>query len=179
MNWLSQQCFPQSGPVDIPYFLDPQSTTDRALTIDPKGFEIYLMNNGFAKAMPEEYQCLGIDLQDIVWVREVELRLLARPVMLARAVISCAALEHSFNQIKYLGTQSLGYYLFRLPDIRRSPFEFKQLKQGNELYQRALPYQGQNPSDLWARRSVFSYQEEHLLLTEVFLPQYSQVFGAH
>lgn len=177
-RWLlREQCFSQKCLTNIPYFWDSHSTTARARTIDPKGFQVNLISAAFKKALPDEYQCLSLDPASAVWVREVELDLLSTPVMFARLIVPYSAITDVFHRIPYLGNQPLGRYLFRLCGITRKPFETKRLKKGDRLYENITQSQENKPSELWARRSIFTYQEERLLLTEIFLPEYSRIFG--
>ena len=174
MTWKGCWSF-QDIPIDIPYFLDTKSTTQRACQIDPKGFEINLLNNALDKAMPDEALSLGIALMSYTWVREVKLSLLSTPVMFARTVVPYFALETVFRQMKHLGNQSLGSYLFKLAGIKREPFKIKKIAHTEKLYERIMQHPRKESPELWARRSVFRYKEAPLLLTEVFLPQYSHI----
>ena len=107
MTWkIPKQWSAQERPSDIPYFLDAKSTTERAFMVDPEGFEIDVRNAGLKTAMPDECLSLGIARTAYTFVREVELRLLSTPVMLARLVVPYFALETVFRQIKQLGSQS-------------------------------------------------------------------------
>lgn len=172
MKWRNhKRCI----PIDIPYFLSATSTTERARRIDPKGFEIHLRHAGFERALPEEAICLKMDLRQIVWVREVNIYLLSIPVMFARAVVPYCALESQFRRIPFLENASLGAYLFDLPMIKRMPFEIKCFQEGDCLYDDLMAHEDSKPNALWARRSIFCLQSS-LLLTEVFLPGYMQVF---
>lgn len=180
-TWLKHKRWSfQNIPQNIPYFLSAASTTARARNIDSQGFEIHLRHASFGKAAPEECECLGINLRDCVWIREVSIRLLSMPVMFARIIIPYPALEKSFRRIKHLDELSLGRYLFRLPEIKRGAFEIKLLQQGDFLFEKMVAlktYPAISSSDkLWARRSIFRKQQSTLLLTEVFLPKYSDVF---
>lgn len=173
MTWkISKQWSFQDRPKDIPYFLDGKSTTQRAFTVDPEGFEINLQNAGLKTAMPDECLSLGISRTAYTFVREVELRLLSTPVMFARLVVPYFALETVFRQIKHLGNQSLGRYLFKLSGIQREPFEINKLSAGEPLYECMMPPHSKKPAEVWARRSIFRYKKAPLLLTEVFLPEY-------
>lgn len=172
MTWQNHK---RCTSIDIPYFLSATSTTKRAHQIDPKGFEIHVRHAGFQKILPEEATCLKIDLRQIAWVREVHICLLSIPVMFARAVVPYPALENDFRRIQFLENSSLGHYLFHLPMIKRQPFEIKCFQEGDNLYDDLTACEDNKPNALWARRSVF-YLQYSLLLTEVFLPGYIQVF---
>jgi chorismate-pyruvate lyase len=176
MVWVNHNCrLLIDFPTNIPYFLDTNSTTERARAIDSTGFKIDLLCSCFEKPLPEEAHRLRIDLRHRVWVREVVISLLSFPIMFARAVVPYAALEDSFRRIKHLENESLGRYLFRLPNIQRESFDIKKLQQGDCMYEKAMKYAGNKKDVLWARRSIFRLRSA-LLLTEVFLPEYSSVF---
>jgi chorismate--pyruvate lyase len=177
-QWLRrEQCFSHYFLPNIPYFWDTRSTTARAHAIDPKGFQVSLICAGFEKALPEEYSCLHLEAGSMVWVREVELHLLSAPVMFARLAVPYSAITNVFQRIPYLGNHPLGGYLFRLGGITRKPFEIKCLQKGDRFYEKLTKFQENKPLELWARRSIFTYRGENLLLTEVFLPEYVRVFG--
>lgn len=174
MTWIIQKRWSfHDIPTDIPYFLDTKSTTRRARIIDPKGFKVNLLHAGLQKPMEDECFCLGISPRSYAWIREVELNLLSIPVMFARLVVPYFALESAFRRIKYLASQPLGPYLFKLPGITREPFQIKKLRRGEWFYERSRPVE--KPAAIWARRSVFRYKASPLLLTEVFLPPYSHI----
>lgn len=178
MSWkTSRQWSSQDLPIDIPYFLDTKSTTQRALAIDAKGFEIDLQKVGLGKAMNDECLSLKISPRSYVFIREVNLLLLATPVMFARLVVPYCAIETVFRPIKQLGQQSLGSFLFKLAGITREPFKINRLSVGEALYERVMQCHKTKPAQLWARRSIFRYKKASLLLTEVFLPEYSKIFN--
>jgi len=186
MSWnTSKRWSFQQIPADIPYFLNAKSTTLRAHLIDPKGFKINLLNARLEKAMPDEALSLGIALRSYTWIREVELSLLSTPVMFARLVVPYFALETTFQPIKHLGNRPLGRYLFKCFGIKREPFKIKKISVEEKLYTQIMQYREscfgktyqKKLPDLWARCSVFRYKKAPLLLTEVFLPQYSAILN--
>lgn len=63
-----------------------------------------------------------------------------------------------------LGAQPLGEFIFQHDSLQRGPIEVAQIEAGLQL-----PVLGQQPQ-LWARRSVFSVQQQPLLVQEIFLP---------
>lgn len=63
-----------------------------------------------------------------------------------------------------LGAQPLGEYIFQHDSLERGPIDVALLKAGLQL-----PVLGLQ-KELWARRSVFSVQQQPLLVQEIFLP---------
>lgn len=63
-----------------------------------------------------------------------------------------------------LGSQPLGEYIFQHHSLQRGEIELALLPVGMRL-----PVLGEQPQ-LWARRSVFSVQQQPLLVQEIFLP---------
>ena len=63
-----------------------------------------------------------------------------------------------------LGAQPLGEYIFQHGSLERGPIDVALLNAGLQL-----PVLGVQ-NELWARRSVFSVQQQPLLVQEIFLP---------
>jgi len=76
----------------------------------------------------------------------------------------------AWRAMRGLGNRSLGTLLFTHPLVKRQPLHFKALQSHHALYKSAAAVQGEAPSRLWARRSLFYLQDAPLLVTEVFLP---------
>ena len=63
-----------------------------------------------------------------------------------------------------LGSQPLGEFIFQHASLERGVIEVAMLDAGI-----LLPVVGQQ-QELWARRSIFSVQQQPLLVQEIFLP---------
>ncbi len=108
----------------------------------------------------EDEDCFVVD--DALFCREVELQLSGQAVVWARSV--CLQNAKNWQSVLDCGTQSLGSILFGgQMQVVRSAFEYAVLPQTHVLSQ---AYQ----SAIYARRSMFTWQGETLLLQECYLP---------
>ena len=103
-------------------------------------------------------------------VREVYLLFDDQICMFARSLFPIATLLGKGWQLQYLGEKPLGTLLFGDPNLDRSPFDFALLRAGDEDYDKAIMHLRVKPKTLWARRSVFYWQQKELMVEEVFLP---------
>ncbi|WP_444678917.1 chorismate--pyruvate lyase family protein [Halomonas sp. E19] len=84
-------------------------------------FRVRLLDQRLDRPRPDEAQALGLPCDRLAWRREVALCLDERPWVVARSVASLALLRG--QRLDRLGERSLGSWLFRQPDLERSPIE--------------------------------------------------------
>jgi len=112
-----------------------------------------------------ERQYLDLANNQKAWVRCIVLKCGEEPLLYARTVIANLTAGNAWLDIQKIGTQPLGEILFNLKTVQRTPFQI--------CYQRyPWPYLTSNKmttEKLPARVSTFTQQNDHLLLTEVFL----------
>jgi chorismate lyase len=134
----------------------------------------------YAKPIQDEAALLHLPAYKAALIREVLLIGNNQPVVFAHSVLPRASLRGAWNGLGRLGTKPLGAALFANPVVKRTPLSYKKLSKNHVLYGRAVKHLQnqllntqqlvQNPTYLWARRSIFSLNCANILVTEVFLP---------
>ena len=69
--------------------------------------------------------------------------------------------------LSLLGNQPLGAVIFNDPQFVRQPFELAIVSANETIPSLQAPL----PHELWARRSIFCFEQYHMMVTECFLPQ--------
>lgn len=159
---ISQRWYDTSHPLlGIPVLLRPWLLSSGSLTQQLTNyahgeFHVRPFNEGFKRIFLHESQLLAIPSQQRAWVREVHLYgNQTQPWVKARSIIPVKALTGEGLRLKYLGRRSLGSVLFG----RNSPRCHRQIAK--------LP-------DGWARRSLYIWHDQPLIVQEVFLDQFCQ-----
>jgi chorismate--pyruvate lyase len=67
-----------------------------------------------------------------------------------------------------IGTRSLGSLLFADPGFSRGEIHCRRLDQRHPLFLQAIEVLGGAPKHLWARRSLFRFGQQSVLVTEVY-----------
>lgn len=142
-------------------------------------------HQGWQTPQHSEAQALQLTHQDSVWIREVVLSIQNNAYMFARSVFPPETLEGKQGQtLLSLGNKPLGPLLFKNPSLKRTPFDYASLTPDHyewQATQEALAACAHDTPQmethtpigvktLWARRSVFFWQNKPILLTEIFLP---------
>jgi chorismate--pyruvate lyase len=147
---------------------DGGSLTRRLRRLGGHGFRLQVLTEGWESATAEDIRMLESD-SGRVRVRRV--RLAADGVEL---VFACTRMppetlaRHPW--LARLGHKPLGEALADRSDVRRTPFEFARLSQGQILLEDALSGTDIVPESLWGRRSRFLIGDHPILVYEVFLP---------
>ena len=97
-------------------------------------------------------------------IREVILYGNGQPWVFARSVLPQALCERDFSE---LGNRPLGQIIFNDKRFVRKPFELISISADDNFLNR-LNIQSQ--FSLWGRRSLFHFEQHHLMVAEVFLP---------
>lgn len=121
----------------------------------------------------DERALLGIAPREQAWVREVLLEADGVPVVFAHSVMARHDVRGPWQMFGRIGEQSLGGALFADPRIVRQPLHYRRLDVRHPLYRAAVhsaTLDARATPHLWARRSVFSRDDQALLVCEVFLP---------
>lgn len=154
---------------------DPGSLTKKLRESPYHKIRLHLISAGWGHADLEESLFLNITSQQPVWVRELEWKMSDECWISARVVIPDQAFNHSeFQKILILGSHSIGDLLFNNPTTTRGPFEFSQL-----LGYRTPPYVPKTLKPIWARRSIFSFENYPILISEFFLPIFFHNLNAY
>ncbi|EGM76770.1 4-hydroxybenzoate synthetase (chorismate lyase) [Rheinheimera sp. A13L] len=101
-------------------------------------------------------QAVGLKRDVILWCD-------GKPCVYAQSWLPESTLEQ-MEPLARLGAQPLGEYIFQHVSLERGVIEVALLESGL-----VLPVVGEQ-NELWARRSVFSVQQQPLLVQEIFLP---------
>lgn len=146
-------------PPLLPWLTDSKSMTAR-MEKRCKKIEIEIIKNQTGLMTPEENKYLKAGINNRAWIREVIMRCDSKPWLYGRTVIPFSESRTLPPEIRNLQNIPLGKVLFADPNTTRSAFEFSRTKR--------LPNDTQS---YWARRSIFYYKGQPLLLTEIFLPE--------
>ena len=152
-----------------PWLLDDGSLTGRLIDLNRGPFAVERLYQGWQVPQPSERRLLGMSPRQQALVREVTLLIAGEPQVFARSVFPIASLTGGLTHLRRLQNRSLGAILFRSPGMRRSPFELAQIP-GDSGY---LPEQLQQAEPAWGRRSRFEIEGKGLLVSEVFLRQFT------
>lgn len=159
---FSQRWYPASHPLlDIPaslrdWLLSSGSLTQQLTQFAHGQFHVQPFKQQFQRVLLHESQLLGIPHTANAWVREVYLYGdQAQPWVKARSIIPVKTLNGKGRQLKYLGSRSLGSVLFG----RHAPLCQRQIAR--------LPAG-------WARRSLYIWHQQPLIVQEVFLSDFCQ-----
>lgn len=152
------------------WLLAPGSLT-RALQARCAAFGVRRLRQGIGRPYADEFAPLDLAMGQSALLREVVLECARRPVVFAHTVVPLAGLRGPWQSLTALGNRPLGAALFADPRIRRQPMRFRTLNTHHPLYRAASQYLGKiDALPLYARRSLFSLQDQPILVTEVFLP---------
>ncbi len=167
LNWLP------SPPVILStrlsdWLLYPGSFMERLRDYGVKDAQISVLHQGWQTPFEEEQ--IKLNLSSAAFIREVLIHNDTVQFMYARTVFPEETLSGEEQNLIHLENRSLGSVLFNRKDLQRSIFDFIHLRPNMLWYQKAKQYASITTNELWARRSVFSFSEKKLLLTEVFLP---------
>lgn len=119
-------------------------------------FRVRLLSQRLGRPRPDEARALGLPASRYAWLREVALCQEERPWVVARSVAPLTRLRG--YRLGQLGERSLGSWLFRQPDLERSPIEVTAV---------AAPFH--DAPGPWGRRSVFRHGRFAVLVQEFFL----------
>ena len=150
----------------IPWLRDRGSLTER---IRGQGrFAVRLLRQKLALPTRDEAQLLGINAGTLVRVREVALLCDGVAVVFAHTVLPCNPRGPLTRWLARIGTRSLGSLLFADPGFSRGEINCLRLDQRHALFQPAAQVLEGAPKHLWARRSLFRFGQQSVLVTEVY-----------
>jgi chorismate--pyruvate lyase len=134
------------------------------------GFAVRLLRQELARPTRDEAARLGIRADARAWVREVALLCDGIEVAFAHTVLPCRPRGPVTRWLARLGSRSLGSLLFSHSGFVRGEIGFKQLDTRHPLFSSAQQVIGGKEKTLWARRSLFRFRAQSVLVTEVFSP---------
>ncbi|QCU91029.1 chorismate--pyruvate lyase family protein [Thiomicrorhabdus sediminis] len=159
----------QPTPEIADWLKTKQSLTARIRQLCPN-MKVIVLSEKMERPLLDEAKALGLPFDDNAWVRCVLLQCNQHSWVYARTVIPNLDMDNPWHQLQHLGDKPLGEVLFEQSNIERSNFEFCSQPISE------WPYLAENvnyPNLQWrsfGRRSLFTKQQNPLLLTEVFLP---------
>lgn len=172
-RWQTAQQAPRSvlPPQTRAWLLDHGSLTERLSSLGT--FRVKRLYQGWQRPLTSERRLLSQPTRRMALVREVLLLVDDVPVVFARSVFPVTSLTGRLTHLRQLQNTSLGAILFSHPSMRRSPFEVARLD-GNSGY---LPITQRQSSPAWGRRSRFQIMGKDLMVSEVFLENFSPWAG--
>lgn len=168
MTWLTS---PHTRPVHCTlqqweWLTSTDSLTGRLRKISNGNTGIKILHADWTDADADEKKLLRLDNQR-AWIREITHCYQQEPWVWARVVIPETTLQKT--ELNAHTPQALGDILFQDPHLKRTDLAVTRLTQH-------LPYTDQA---VWARRSVLWFQQQPLLVKEIFLPDFFHYVENH
>lgn len=141
-------------------------------------FAVHVLRQQLARPTADEARVLGLDSGALAWVREVALTCDARFVVFAHTVLPRRPRGPLSVWLARLGNRSLGALLFSHAGFTRGPMTFQRLDHRHALYApacAALQLAEADSPVLWARRSLFGFAGQTVLVSEIFSPRLRQL----
>jgi len=151
------------------WLVDDGSLTGRLIESGRGEFRVQRLYQGWQVPLLSERKLLCLPARQLALVREVTLSLADQPVVFARSVFPISSLTGSLAHLRRLQNKSLGAILFRHPGMHRCPFELARM-QGDSDY---LPLALRQAEPAWGRRSRFEIAGKGLMVSEIFLQQFT------
>jgi chorismate--pyruvate lyase len=136
-------------------------------------FELDLISQNHAKPYRDESDIMSLKQGEQSLVRQVRLRCGDQVQIFARSVIPLKTLHGKAQRLRHLGKRPLAELLYTTRSTQRLHMQYGLLKPDTPLYKLASDSLNIK-SHLWARRSVFIYENSPLLVCEVFSPRLLQ-----
>ncbi len=166
--WRHPLCL---APTPLQTWLAARGSLTARLKARYPRFRVEVLRQDWLPAHADEWRLLDLpNPQILVATREVLLMTGEIPLVYAHSITLRKALHGGFQLLGRIGSRPLGESLFSNPRISRSPLAWRRVDPRHPLWQKASAAAGPLPQTLWARRSVFCAGNDHLLVTEVFLP---------
>lgn len=145
------------------WLLDRSSLTARLRAIAGESFKVTVLRQSLAKPRLDEALALSIPASKYVMIREVILWGHDEPWVYARSVFPMGAVSGSLRFLRKLGNRPLGDLLFHNPRVTRGTISVSYSTPAS------LRSYGITRTT-WSRRSLFTYNNHTLLVSETFIP---------
>lgn len=157
--------------------------------------DLVVLRESRVPATADEASTLSVARSTLLWSREIAMRIDGIISVVARSVTPLAASRGIWQGVRQLGARPLADILYHDHRVVRLAFEFANCRRPDPLSavasgvlagvsagsnQPSAPT-AQQATDrlhavrLWSRRSVFVRAEQHLLVSECFLPAFWQI----
>jgi len=172
-KWLSMAEFHKTQPEDSQYrwLSEYGSMTLHLLQAGLGSLKVSVISSQQRALFKEESLFLDLPQRRWAYVREVMMHVALSPWMYGRTVIPDTTLNSGAGQLKLLGDSPLGKVLFDNKKSTREFIEIAKISPLHHLFPQSVDKE-QYPY-LWARRSLFSFNGQPVLVQEVFLPDCS------
>ena len=144
------------------------SMTHAMRSLTEEQLQLQLLSSAPQQVHSEEAELLGALTSIELFTREVLMQQEEEALLYGRSIFPASLADVDLATIENLGTEPLGEVLFKLKEAPRLSMQFAMLDKNNYLYQ-ALNQHLIQSEPLFARRSLFDYQGQHVLVQEVFL----------
>lgn len=130
----------------------------------------HLLYQNWEASLSDEAEPLGPTSGAKIYAREVYFSLQDEPWLWARTLFTEGVMAKTKQKFAGIGDRPLGELLFQDPELQESPHEFSCLPLTHRYCVKIRSILPSLQQPLWARRTLFKYEGEHLLVTSVFLP---------
>lgn len=165
ISWFSPDKIPQELDSPLKEWLLANGSLTKRLKGCGEQFEVKVLGEDLLAPFTGEYP-----EQDRVWVREVLLCVDNTPWVFARTLIPSMLFSHKKTDFINLGSRSLGELLYSNDEFQQGKIELAQFGEQTRLMQLARELEQHIIGPLWGRRRHFDYQDQHMLVSESFLP---------
>lgn len=148
---------------------DSSSLTARLIARSNGHFGVQLVRQMIGRPRLNECQALAMKRPALALIREVILCGNDEPWVFARSILPLASLTGQLRHLRKQGTRPLGAFLFSQPELTRSAIAVAPISRDHGY----VPANLMDNKQLWGRRSLFYLQEKPLLVSEVFLPAFT------
>jgi len=145
------------------------SLTQRLRRYCGNNFNLELKNQTWSLPIHSESRLLRLRAGEKVLIREVLLKCDDINLVYARTVIPRTSLKGKNLVLQHLKTRPLGAILFTNSHALRKTIEYAKIDTSDTLYLCINEFTD-HKENIWARRSVFQFNNKPLLITEFFLP---------
>lgn len=169
-QWLSTEEFQQFADDKQQYswLLETGSMTLKLTAAGNNPLVVKILSAEHQPIFEQERVLLNCHARRNAFVREVIMQVDEQPWMYGRTVIPDETLKGPGGQLKMLGSKPLGSLLFRNKKNLRVSVEIAKINHQHDLFPE---FMSDIKKELWARRSLFLFEDSPLLVQEVFLPK--------
>lgn len=170
---MPSSCPPALSSLEWEWLRYPDSLTQKFATCFGEAASFVLQHEGVAPLLASEVERLADDLPTH-WVRQSCWHYQQAQWLAARTVLPSPA-QHP--TLLTLASQPIGKLIFNNPNCRRVASDYAWLTPDSEEY-RAIAGQRADTTPCWARRTLFCYGADRILISEVFFPAFFKAMAA-